>query len=1039
MAPFSKPETVLKQAEGLVSVGQTHAALQSLTEMFSSKRFRSTPLTSLEPIMHRFVELCVDMRKGRTAKEGLMQYKNIAQNTSVQSIESVITRFVLLADAKVREAQEKAAVKSAVDVDDLEASETPESILLGAVSGDQSKDRTDRALVTPWLKFLWESYRTSLETLKNNARLEVIYQQIAQQAFKFCLKHQRKVEFRRLCETLRLHLANVAKYSHQQHSINLSDPDTLQHHLDTRFAQLNTSVELELWQEAFRSVEDVHNLLTMAKKAPRPAMMANYYEKLTKIFLMSGNALYHAAAWSRYYSIVTSIGGKSEEDLGRLAAQVLVSALAVPVGLHTEEPDELKGKNARLTALLGLTRMPTRSGLLKDALSRDVLKLSPESIKSLYNVLEVTFDPLTLCASIAPLLQTLSSDEAYSPYLSLLQRALLSRLLSQLSQVYSTIKISSLLALVAPLRNAGLEGSFDEEQVEAYIMGCARRGELNVRVDHKDGSITFVDDPFVYNDDAHPSTSTSSIAREEASIQPSTADLVRTRLSKVAVCLRDSLNTIEEKPKGSTAEEQASTFKNLIAAVESERKALQLRRALVARRRELLSELSVRKEKEESSRRAELTRREKEEEERRMREDLRRKEVERTKKEIESIRIDEAKKYAQSLVDKGILKSNIVDKLETYDTEGLITIQVAQLEKEKKEISERLRIIAKRIDHTERAYRKEERPLLDEDYQNQQQTDRETFEAIQQARREAARQTHQDDLATKARLTRLLGDYHARKEVIIAKKGEEYAAKKAAAEKKIKEEKEKRLKTVLKAREEERARKEKEEQARREKEQEEARLEAERLAEEERQREEEAAAQAAAEEEARKVEAAAIARREARERERQEALETARLQQQREDEAEARRQARAAEKAAEKAGLQRKPLVAPTAVKPVVKEDAAWRRNNPADGQPTPAVRSESPAPAAAKYKPPIIGAGGGGGGWRARQEAKQAGGGNGEAAPATVTPAPAVPARVVAAQASVRPSSPGPSKEEPKDDEGFQTVPTRATKEPWRPRRGRA
>ena len=178
MAPFSKPETVLKQAEGLVSVGQTHAALQSLTEMFSSKRFRSTPLTSLEPIMHRFIELCVDMRKGRTAKEGLMQYKNIAQNTSVQSIEAVITRFVQLSDAKVREAQEKAeaATQVALDVDDLEASETPESILLGAVSGDQSKDRTDRALVTPWLKFLWESYRTSLETLKNNARLEAIYQ-----------------------------------------------------------------------------------------------------------------------------------------------------------------------------------------------------------------------------------------------------------------------------------------------------------------------------------------------------------------------------------------------------------------------------------------------------------------------------------------------------------------------------------------------------------------------------------------------------------------------------------------------------------------------------------------------------------------------------------------------------------------------------------------------------------------------------------------------------------------------------------------------
>lgn len=84
---------------------------------------------------------------------------------------------------------------------------------------------------------------------------------------------------------------------------------------------------------------------------------------------MSGNALYHAAAWSRYYGIVTSIGGKNEEEVSRLAGQVLVSALAVPVGSDTEALDELKGKNVRLTALLGLTRMPTRSGLLKDAVS----------------------------------------------------------------------------------------------------------------------------------------------------------------------------------------------------------------------------------------------------------------------------------------------------------------------------------------------------------------------------------------------------------------------------------------------------------------------------------------------------------------------------------------------------------------------------------------------------------------------------------------------------------------------------------------------
>src|SRR5438445_8787722 len=108
MAPFTKPEAVLKQAEGLVSVGQTHAALQSLTEMFTTKKFRSASLSVLEPILLRFVELCVDMRKGRTAKEGLVQYKNIAQNSNVGSIEVIIQKFLQLADAKVQEAQEKA-------------------------------------------------------------------------------------------------------------------------------------------------------------------------------------------------------------------------------------------------------------------------------------------------------------------------------------------------------------------------------------------------------------------------------------------------------------------------------------------------------------------------------------------------------------------------------------------------------------------------------------------------------------------------------------------------------------------------------------------------------------------------------------------------------------------------------------------------------------------------------------------------------------------------------------------------------------------
>jgi translation initiation factor 3 subunit A len=244
----------------------------------------------------------------------------------------------------------------------------------------------------------------------------------------------------------------------------------------------------------------------------------------------------------------------------------------------------------------------------------------------------------------------LSDSISYAPYRALLQRALISRLLSQLSQVYSSIKITNLLALVAPLKDAGLEGAYDEEQVEAYVMGCARRGELNIKVDHGRGCITFVDDAFVGGEE--PNVVIPGAAKE-VEIQRSTADLVRTRLSTLAVCLHNSLLALEKPPEEEPGASEEK-FKVLVVAAEAERKGLQLRRALVARRRELLSELSVRKEKEETSRRAEISRKEKEEEGRKAREDVRRREMERAKKEFDSIRVEEAKKLAQSLTARGL-------------------------------------------------------------------------------------------------------------------------------------------------------------------------------------------------------------------------------------------------------------------------------------------------------------------------------------------------------------------------------------------------
>ena len=75
--------------------------------MITSKRHRTWQKV-LEQIITRYIDLCVLLKKGREAKDGLIHYRNVCQQVNVSSLEEVIKYFLKSATDKAEEAQSKA-------------------------------------------------------------------------------------------------------------------------------------------------------------------------------------------------------------------------------------------------------------------------------------------------------------------------------------------------------------------------------------------------------------------------------------------------------------------------------------------------------------------------------------------------------------------------------------------------------------------------------------------------------------------------------------------------------------------------------------------------------------------------------------------------------------------------------------------------------------------------------------------------------------------------------------------------------------------
>ncbi|KAI3857028.1 hypothetical protein MKW92_004469 [Papaver armeniacum] len=624
MATFGKPENALKRAK-LIHVGQMQAALQVLHDVITSKRYRAWQKT-LERIMFKYVELC----------DGLIQYRIVCQQVNVGSLEEVIKHFA-------------EALEEALDVDDLEADKRPEDLMLSYVGGEKGKDRSDRELVTPWFKFLWETYRAVLEILRNNSKLEALYAT----------------------------------------DLDLL-PESLQLYQDTRFEQLKVATALGLWQEAFRSVEDIHGLMCMVKKTPKPSLLVVYYGKLTEIFgYRTVNFIMpmHGPNFSHFRKVTIGI---TQKDLQLIASSVVLAALSVTpydrgYGASHLELDNEKERKLRMANLIGFSVSAlnlSRSALLSELVSKGVLACASPEVKELYNLLEHEFLPLDLASRVQPLLSSISNvggkissassvpEVQLSYYVPALEKLATLRLLQQVSQVYQTMKIEVLSKMIP----------FDFSVVEKVSVDAIKSNFIAMKVDHQKGAVLF-----------------------------GSLDLESDTLQGHLTLLAESLNK---------ASKIGDALLGLAEVVNKEHKKLLARKSIIEKRKELQERQLLEMELEEETKRQKIQQ-VTVEGEKRIKEDQERKEIEEAKRLLMGI---------NTTIGEGATKQQIMEMA-----------RQEQL-KARQELEKRLQKLAKTMDHMERARRERKLLLLMLHFSNQE--------------IELSRERHVGDLQEKNRLSK---------------------------------------------------------------------------------------------------------------------------------------------------------------------------------------------------------------------------------------------------------------------------------------------
>jgi len=753
---FQNPLNALKKAEGFLAVGKKQAGLEVLIDLLRSKKHRSYTKDH-DDIINVYLDITIDLKKSQQAKEGLYQFKNISQSVCPKSLENVIVRFLEKSESRTEEARLQSQQIAERRVEDLDLMDQPENMLMKAVTGEKTQDRTDRLVLTPWLKFLWESYRQVLDLLRNNTRVEKLYHTVARKAFAFCKKYDRRTEFRKLCDNLRNHIKLSENRASTQFSVQLNSEVTQSLQLDTKVQQLDFAIQIELWQEAFKAIEDIHTLMCMSRNKPKPSLLNDFYIKMSKVFIKSESMLFHACTIFKLFMLYKEQKrNPTKDDLTRKASKLLVAMLSIPitkqkhgVGKILDMEETIINKVLHLSKLLGLEKAPMRETLLEDFMKYDLLNYVPQQLKDLHEWLENTNHPLKMADRVTSVFEWMHQQTAEPElvnYIPHLRQVVITRVLQQVSSLYKSISFKRLLKFLPSAYCSRFE-------LEQFIVDASRNGQLQVRIDHMKNCVYFGTDlnasPLYVEDEFF----------ESKRLQALPSERVSASFNMMVRSMLESHYELDKEAMQRRSEEKMSELLSLYNKTKAKTHSLMLRRKQIIedRKERMESEKNAKEEKErlaqqqqeKAAREAEQARISKEQKEREEKMRLQQEEAEQRRNANDKLEMwkktDIGKKLFAEVQAEDLMKKD-------FNTEDMVNKQIVLKEKEKKEINNRRKAQERKIDHLERAKRQEEIPLIEKYMADKRVNDRIQWEQFEAERVEKSRADHAKSVATKERL-----------------------------------------------------------------------------------------------------------------------------------------------------------------------------------------------------------------------------------------------------------------------------------------------